>query len=140
MTVRLYISSPLSDCPPFGCGRTAFEVSEEESSYASRFYRWFAESIKCCLLLFMAQTGLIDTLAQLLAWRSRLWLSMTWRQRFLAHSNFLSIKSLTWPLALHLLFCFIQEKPLRWKEINTHKHTSPVSAILLFCRRLMNKH
>ena len=46
---------------------TAPEVSEEEGSYASRFYRWFLESFKSCLLLFVALPGLIDTLAQLLA-------------------------------------------------------------------------
>ena len=30
---------------------TALEVSEEEGSYASRFYRWFLESYNSCLLL-----------------------------------------------------------------------------------------
>ena len=39
-------------------------MSEEESSNASRFYRWFAEGIKGCLLLLVAPPGLIDTLAQ----------------------------------------------------------------------------
>ena len=43
------------------------EVSEEEGSYASRYYRWFSESFKSCLLLLAAPPGLIDTLAQLLA-------------------------------------------------------------------------
>ena len=43
---------------------TAPEVSEEERSYASRFYRWFSESFKNCLLLLVAVLGLIDTLAQ----------------------------------------------------------------------------
>ena len=43
------------------------EVSEEEDSYASHFYRWFSESFKSCLLLLVALLGLIDTLAQLLA-------------------------------------------------------------------------
>ena len=43
------------------------EVSEEEGSYASRFYRWFSESSKSCLLFLVAPPGLIDTLAQLLA-------------------------------------------------------------------------
>ena len=74
-------------------------------------------------LLLVALPGLIDTLAQLLAWRSLLWLSMMWRQRYLTQSNFLSTTSLAWSLALHLLFCFNQEKPLQWKEINTHTHT-----------------
>ena len=57
-----------------------------------------------------------------------IWLSMTWRRRYLTQSNFLSTTSLTWSLALHLLSCFNQEKPLRWKEIHTrtqahHTHT-----------------
>ena len=46
---------------------TAPEVSEEESSYASRFYRWFSESSESCLLFLVAPPGVIDTLAQLLA-------------------------------------------------------------------------
>ena len=41
------------------------EVSEEEGSHASRFYRWLLESSKSCLLLLVALPGLIDTLAQL---------------------------------------------------------------------------
>ena len=67
MTVRLYVRSPVSDCPTFGCGRTAPEFSEEEGSYASRFYRWFLENIKSSLSILLAVPGLIDTLAQLLA-------------------------------------------------------------------------
>ena len=39
---------------------TAPEVSEEEGSYASRFYCWFLESFKSCLLLLMALLGLIE--------------------------------------------------------------------------------
>ena len=46
---------------------TAPEVSEEEGSYASRFYRWFLERFKSYLLLLAALPGLIETLAQLLA-------------------------------------------------------------------------
>ena len=46
---------------------TAPEVSEEEGSYALRFYRWFSESLKSCLLFLVAPPSLIDTLAQLLA-------------------------------------------------------------------------
>ena len=72
MTVRLYVGSLLSDYPPLCCGRTAPEVSEEEGRYASRFYRWFLESFKSCLLLLVALPSLIDTLAQLLARRSLL--------------------------------------------------------------------
>ena len=46
---------------------TALEVSEEEGSHTSRFYRWFSESSKSSLLFLVAPPGLIDTLAQLLA-------------------------------------------------------------------------
>ena len=49
---------------------TAPEVSEEEGSYASRFYRWFLESSESFLLLLVALPGLIDTLTQLLAFVS----------------------------------------------------------------------
>ena len=99
------------------------EVSEEEISYASCFYRWFSESFKNCLLFLVAPPGLIDTLAQLLTWRSLLWLSMIWWWMYLTQSDFLSTTSLAWSLALHLLFCFSQEQPLRWKGINAHTHT-----------------
>ena len=43
------------------------EVSEEEGSFASRFYHWFSETFKSSLLILVAAPGLIDTLAQLLA-------------------------------------------------------------------------
>ena len=79
MAVGLYVGSPLSDCPPLCSGRTAPEVSEEEGSYTSHFYRWFLESSKSCLLLLVFLPGLIDIVTQLLARRSLLWLSMTWR-------------------------------------------------------------
>ena len=46
---------------------TAPEVSEEEVSYASRFYRWFSVGSKSCLLFLVAPPCLIDTLAQLVA-------------------------------------------------------------------------
>ena len=124
MTFRLYLGSPLSDCPHLYCCRMAPQFSEEEGSYASRFYRWFLESSKSCLLLLVAPPGLIDTLAQLLAWRSLLWLSMTWRRRYLTQNNFLSTTSLAWSLALHF-FLFDREKPLRWKEIHTHTSCLP---------------
>ena len=102
---------------------TAPEVSEEQGSYASRFYRWFSKISKSCLLFLVAPPGLIETLAQLLAWRSLLCLSMISWWMYLSVSDFLSTRSLAWSLALHLLFCFSQEEPLRWKEINTHIHT-----------------
>ena len=46
---------------------TAPDVSEEEGSYASRFYHWFPQSFKSYLLLLVALPGLIDTPAPLLA-------------------------------------------------------------------------
>ena len=99
------------------------EVSEKEGSYASRFYCWFLESFKSCLLLLMALPSLSDTLAQLLARRSLLWLTMMWRQRFLTQSNFLSTTSLACISGSTSIVLFNQEKPLRWTEINTHTHT-----------------
>ena len=109
MTVRLYVGSPLSDCPPLYCGMVAPQVSEEECSYASCFYHWFLESSKSCLIILVALPGLIDTLAQLLASRALLWLSMTWQSRYLTQSNFFSTTLLAWSLALHSLFCFSRE-------------------------------
>ena len=41
--------------------------SNTEGSYASRFYHWFLESFKSCLLLLVALPGSVDPLAQLLA-------------------------------------------------------------------------
>ena len=82
-------------------------------------YSWFLESIKNFLLLLAALPDLIDTLAQLLSWRFLLKFSKLCWQSYLIQSNFLSTTSLAWSLALHLLFCFSQEKHLRWKEINT---------------------
>ena len=37
VTARLYVGSPLSDCSPLCCGKTAPEVSQEEGNYASGF-------------------------------------------------------------------------------------------------------
>ena len=39
------------------------EVSEEKSSYVSRFCCWFLESSKSCLLRLVTLLGLIDTIA-----------------------------------------------------------------------------
>ena len=112
MTVCLYVGSPLSDCPLLCCGRTATEVSEEEGSYSSCFYRWCLESSKSCFLLLVALPSLIDTLAQLLAWRWLLWLSMTWRVMYLTS------------VALHLLFCFVSvRRSLFGGRKYTHTHT-----------------
>ena len=82
------------------------------------------ESFKSCLLFLVALPGLIDSLAQLLAWRSLLWFSMTWRRRYLTQSHFLSTTSLDWSLALYLLFCSVRRSLYGGrKEIHTHTHT-----------------
>ena len=111
------------------CGRTAPEVTEEEGSYASLFYPWFLESFKSCLLLLVALPGLIDTLAQLLARRFLLWLTMTWRQRFLTQSNFLSTTSLACVSGSTSIVLFSQVKLLPWTEINTYTHTPAVCTV-----------
>ena len=82
----------------------------------------FLESFESSLLLLVVLPSLIETLAQLLAWRHLLWLFMTLQWRYLTQSNFLSITWLAWSLALNLLF-LNQENPLWWKEIHTHTHT-----------------
>ena len=75
------------------------------------------KSFKSCLLFAVALPGLIYTLAQLLAWRYMLWLSMTWRGRYFTQSH------LAWSLALHL-FCSVRRSLYGGrKEINTHTHT-----------------
>ena len=110
MSVRLYL--------PLCCVRTVPKVSAEEDSYASHFYPWFLESFKSCLLLLVALPGLTDTLAQLLAWMSLLWLSMTWQRRYLTQKVLDNIAGLI--SGIKFIILFSQEKPLRWKEINTH--------------------
>ena len=86
---------------------TAPEVSEEEGSYASRFYRWFSESFKSCLLLLVALPGLIDTLAQLLAWRFLLRLSMTWVTQNHTWHRVISSAQHCWPDLWHYIYYFI---------------------------------
>ena len=137
MTVHL-LAVHLVTGLPLCCGRTAPKFSEEEGSYASCFYCWFLESFKSCLLLPMALPSLIDTLVQLLAWRSMLWLSMTmcvaakvldteWFPQHAQHGL------LAWSLALHL-FCFSQEKPAFMVKGNTRTqtHTHTVQKQLCF--------
>ena len=46
--------------------------------------------------------------AKLPARTSLLWLSMTWRQKYLAQNYYFSIKLVTWSLALLLLFCSVR--------------------------------
>ena len=69
----------------------------------------FEKVSKSCLLVTSRDFARFNwhSFAKLLAWRSMLWLSMTWRQKYLEQKYFLSITSLTWTLALHLLFCSI---------------------------------
>ena len=61
MTVRLYVGSTFSDCPPLCSGRAAGEVSQVT------FFPLVFAKFKSCLLLLVALPGLIDIIAQLLA-------------------------------------------------------------------------
>ena len=69
----------------------------------------------------MALPGLIDTLAQVLARRSLLWLSMMVTKvldtEIFPDDN---IAGLISDITFTVLFS--QEKPLQWKEIHTHIH------------------
>ena len=66
--------------------------------------------------------------AQLLSWRSLLWLSMTWQQSYLAQNNFLNITSLTWTLALHLLLCSFR-RSIYSERKQTHTNTPSYSFV-----------
>ena len=120
MTFCLYVDSPLSDCPSLCCRRTAPEVSEEKGSYASRFCRWFLESFKSFPLLLVALPGLIATFAQLLAWRSLLWLSMMAAKVLDTKCN--SSAQHCWPDLWHYIHCFVQSWQAFMVERNKHTH------------------
>ena len=113
MIVRLYVTIRLVTVRLCAAAGQLSRLVRRKVAMLCTFTVGSLESFKSCLLFLVALLGLIDSLAQLLAWRSLLWLSMTWRRRYLTQSNFLSTTSLAWSLALHLLFCFSQ-KPLRW--------------------------
>ena len=83
----------------------------------------FLESFKSCLLFLVALPCLIDTLAPLLAWRSLLWLSTTWRRRYLTQNHFLQYNIAGLIFGITFIVLISQEKSLRWKQINTHTHT-----------------
>ena len=57
------------------------------------------------LLILAALLGLTDTLCTV---ASLMVLAMTWPRRYLAQNYFVSITSLTWTLALQLLFCSVR--------------------------------
>ena len=67
-------------------------------------------SFKSYLLLLVAPSGLIDTLAQSLAWRSLLWLSKrgdegTWHK-------VISSAQHRWPDLWHYIYCFVSVRSL----------------------------
>ena len=70
----------------------------------------------------MALPGLIDSLAQMLAWTSLLWLSMTVTKvldtEIFPDHNIAGLIS-----GIAFIVLFSQEKPLQWKEIYTHTYT-----------------
>ena len=93
---------------------------------AAAGYCWFLENLSEVPFTSRCSSRFDwHSFAQFLAWRSLLWLFMTWRQRFLTRKYFLCKTSLTWSLALHLLFCSVRWSPLLWKEINTKTTTQP---------------
>ena len=106
MSVRLHL--------PLCCGRTVPEISEEKGSYALRFYRWFLESFKSCL------------------YTSRASARVNWHSCTVAGLKVLDKESLPQHniagliSGITFIVLFSQEKPLRWKEINTHTHTEAV--------------
>ena len=79
----------------------------------------------------MALPGLIDTLTQLLARRSLLWLTLTWRRRFLTQSNFLSTTSLAC-LSGSSLIVLSQSGEAFTVDGNKHTHTWKQEIICLF--------
>ena len=105
----------------FALRQNGSHFSEEGGSYASRFYRFFLESL-WELSFFSRGSARFDwhSFVQLLAWRSLLWLSMTWRQRFSTQKCFLSTTSLAWSLALHI-YCFVQSGEAI--KVNGNKHS-----------------
>ena len=81
----------------------------------------FLESSKSCLLLLVVLPGLIDTLAQLLAWKSLLWLYMTWWRSYLAKSNFLTQHR--WPDLWRYIYFVSVGRSLYGGRTHTHTHT-----------------
>ena len=130
MTVRLHL--------PLCCGRTSTKDNEEKGSYALRFYRWFLECFRSCLLLLVALPGLIDTLTQLLARKPLLWLYMTGQRRYLTQSHFLSTASQAWSLKLHLLFGSVRRSLYGGRKF-TYTHRKPVKVWLTFANYFESK-
>ena len=88
------------------------------------------KSFKSCLLFVVALPGLIYTLAQLLALRYMLCLSITWRRRYLTQSY------LAWSLALHL-FCSVR-RSLYGERKYTHAYTN-TQAVITWFKSIENK-
>ena len=98
------------------CGRTAPKVGEEEGSYASRFYRWFLESFKNCLLFLVALPALIDTLASL-----EVSAMIVYDVATKARDRVISSAQYRWPHLWHYI-CFVQSGEAFTAEGNKHKH------------------
>ena len=117
MSVRFYLS--------LCCGRTAPEVSQEEVSYASSFYRWFIESFKSCLLLFTSRGSATFNWHSCIAATLKVSAMIIYdvvtkvldTESFPQHNIAGLISGNTFVLSLS------QEKPLRWEEIYTHAYT-----------------
>ena len=104
--------------------RTAPDVSVEEAKYASPFFcRWvFSKVCVSCPLLLVALPGLIDTLLQSCQLEgfsmNDMEINDLGTEMFPQHT----IADLNTENTF--IVTFIQEQPLRWKEINTDTHVS----------------
>ena len=117
MTFRLYVDSPLSDCQSLCWGRTAPEVTEEEGSYALRFYHWFLESFKSFLLFLVAVPGLIDTLS---SWLEGLCYECLWCGDEDTWHRVISSARHRWPDLWRDIYFLFQSGDVSTVEGNTH--------------------
>ena len=114
---------------PLCRGWTAPEVGEEEGSFASHFYRWFRESFEELSFCGFARFNW-HSFAELLAWRSLIWLSMTWRQRYLAQNQFSqhNIAGLNSGIASTVML-----NKERTVKGNKHTQTHTTNSVKFFC-------
>ena len=112
----------------------AREVSEEEGSYASRFWRWFWESFKWFPFAFWGFARCNwNFFAQLLVSRSLPWLSMTSKVQIGTWHRRISSAWHSWPELWHYICCFVQSREaftvkgnkhiLAQTHTHTHTHT-----------------
>ena len=81
------------------------------------------ESFKSCLLFLVALPGLIDTIAQLLAWGPYYMIVYDVAMKVLDTGSFPQHNIAGLISGITFIFLLSREKPLWWKEINTYTHT-----------------